>query len=178
MKNQIKPRDYELLSAYLDNQINSKDRAYLENRLKAIPELQKELHELSKTRLLLRSMPKLRAPHNYIISVKTAQVNQRLPATSRMAPVMGIMSAVATILLVLVIFSGNVLTPASPRIETSIIEAPVQSSEVEQEALQGAELSPTTTEAAPMAMMEAAPVSSPEPTTAPALEMGAPAIVP
>ena len=178
MKNQIKPRDYKLLSAYLDNQISSKDRAYLEKRLKAIPELQKELHELSKTRLLLRSMPKLRAPHNYLISVKTAQVNQREPATPRMAPVMGIISAVATILLVLVIFSGNVLTPASPRIETSAVEAPAQSLAVEQEVQRESEISPTTTDAAPMAMMEAAPVSSTEPPTEPVLEMEAPPIVP
>ena len=68
MKNQITSRDIERLSAYLDNQLDGKERARLEERLIADRELRRELQELEKTRLLLRELPRLRAPRNFVNS--------------------------------------------------------------------------------------------------------------
>jgi hypothetical protein len=176
MKNQITSRDYELISAYLDNQLSGKERQYLENRLKAIPELRKELHELSKTRLMLRNSPKLRAPHNYFINPKTATVPIKLPRAARLAPTMGIVSALATILLVLVIFSQSVLTPATPSVYSPASEAPAASMAVQQEQQRKIEPSPTPTEPAAGIMMEAPKFAAPDtPTSVPSELLTGPA---
>ena len=71
MKNQMTSRDYELISAYLDNQLGNQERERLEARLKIDPVLQKELNELSQTRSLLHNMPKIRAPRNYYINAQS-----------------------------------------------------------------------------------------------------------
>lgn len=171
MKNQMTQRDYELISAYLDNQLGSKERAQFEVRLKADPMLQKELHEIGKTRLLVRSLPKLRAPHNYFVTpTMTSKVRSKpVPVHPglRLAPTMGIVSAIATILLVSVIFSGTLLTASKP---VALAPAPVLPQEtqlVQEQAQSKAAPSEEPTEAAPM-IMTAPMVSSP---SAPADEL-------
>src|SRR4030042_5355317 len=111
MKNQITSRDYELISAYLDSQLGNQERALLESRLKADPELQNELHEITKTRLLIRNLPILRAPHNYYIKAEAVRVRP----TQRLAPVFGIVLAVARVLLALVIF-GSTFFNTNPQV--------------------------------------------------------------
>src|SRR4030065_2270076 len=111
MKNQITSRDYKQSSAYLDNQLAGKERAQLESRRKVDPECRKELQEISKTRVLLKSLPRLRAPRNYYISAQPVGVRSRL----RLAPTFGIVSALATILLAVGIFSNKLLIPHNPR---------------------------------------------------------------
>jgi anti-sigma factor RsiW len=93
MKNQITSRDYELISAYLDNQLGSQERVRLEARMKANPELQNEMHEISKTRLLIRSLPKIRAPRNYYINAQTGVKPARARQSLQLAPTFGIISA-------------------------------------------------------------------------------------
>lgn len=110
MKYQLSTHDYELISAYLDNQLSEKDRARFEVRLKIEPELQKELHEIQITRSLIHSLPRMRAPRNYYIKPETVPVRQ----ISRLAPVFGIVSAVASILLVVVIFSSVLYKSRQP----------------------------------------------------------------
>jgi hypothetical protein len=168
MTNQITSRDYELISAYLDNQLGSQERERFEARLKIDPVLQKELNELSQTRSLLHSMPKIRAPRNYYITpqVVSKTVDSRPPM--RWAPVRGIVSAIATILLVMVIFGDTFLTsttpvalaPASVSLSPA---APAESVSVQQE-VQRSEVSTTSpTEAPPMVLMQAPVIESPMP---------------
>jgi hypothetical protein len=166
MKNQITPREYELLSAYLDNQLGGKERARLESQLLNDQGLRKELQEIEKTRSLLHSLPRLRAPHNYFINpevvTKQAGVHQRL----RLAPAYGIVSAIATILLVLVVFGDRLLTSTSP---VAFAPAPVASMEslAEQQEAQRSVASPSSpTEAASVVMMGAPVIASPETSTA------------
>ena len=111
MKNHMTSRDYELISAYLDNQLGRKARALFEARLKTDSELRKELQEISKTRLLVRSLPKLRAPRNYYVKAEAI----RARPTLRLAPVFGIVSAIASVLLALVIF-GSTFFSSSPQV--------------------------------------------------------------
>lgn len=108
MKDKMNYRDYELISAYLDNQLSSNDRALFEERLKANPELEKELNEISSTRLMLRRLPRQRVPRNFFV---TAQAVQRRP-TLKLAPIFGIVSAAASVLLALVIF-GSTFVPST-----------------------------------------------------------------
>jgi hypothetical protein len=166
MKNQITSREYELLSAYLDNQLGSKERAHLESRLKADTELRKELHEIEKTRLLLRSLPKLRAPRNYYLSAEVAKKPAGVHPSLRLAPAYGIVSAIATILLVLVIFGDRLITSTAPVALAPAAVAPNESVVVQPE-VQRSEASPSSpTEAVPMVMSGAPVLASPLPTTA------------
>jgi anti-sigma factor RsiW len=154
MKNQINSRDYELISAYLDNQLSSKDHAFFEERLKADPELQKELNEISDTRLILRSLPQRRAPRNYYVTVEAVRPRSNL----KLAPIFGIVSAAASVLLALVIFGSSFLRPTY---QTAMAPAPVVASATitsQQEIARSAAASPLPPTSAPPAVLLEAPI--------------------
>jgi len=167
MKNQKTSRDYELISTYLDNQLGQKERALMEARLKAEPELRKELHEISKTRLLVRTLPELKAPHNYYVHAAAPQVRPTL----RLAPIFGIVSAVASVLLALVIF-GSTFYSSSPQVAMApAVPEPNDTITIQQEVERNVASTETTTEAAPIVMMGAAMMATPTPNIS-ALEIG------
>ncbi len=163
MKNQITSRDYELLSAYLDNQLSSKDRAVFEQRLKADLALRREFHEINKTRQLLRQLPRKRAPRNYFVTAQAAKVR----AQSKFAPVFGIVSAVASVLLAITIFSNTLLFNSAPVAQAPSLQQPpvtiVAQSEVARS--EPATQSPTQppTQAAPLAAIGAPEEATPTP---------------
>ena len=165
MKNQFTSRDYELISAYLDNQLGSQENAHLEARLIADPELRKELHEISKTRALVRNLPKVKAPRNYFVIDKASakvKVRSRVFRPSwQNAPAMGIISALATILLVVVIFGDRLLTATSPVAMAPESLVPSEAVSIEQEALRNVESTTAPMEAAPVVMMGAPETISP-----------------
>jgi hypothetical protein len=157
MKNQITPRDYELISAYLDNQLGNQERALLESRLKADPELRNELQEITKTRLLIHNLPKLRAPRNYYVRAEAVRVRP----TQRLAPVFGIVSAVASILLALVVF-GSTFFNTNPQVAMApAVAVANETLSVQQEVQRSAALPITPTEAAPVVLMKAPLNASP-----------------
>jgi hypothetical protein len=158
MKKNITSRDYELISAYLDNQQGSKERALFEARLKTDFELRKELQEISKTRLLVRRLPRLRAPHNYYVKAEAT----RARPTLRLAPVFGIVSAVASVLLALVIF-GSSFFSTSPQV--AMAPNPNARLSTQPEVERSAPSPVATTEAPPVVLM-GAPISlTPTPST-------------
>ncbi len=160
MNNQMTPHDYELISAYLDNQLSDKDRALFEYRLKANPELRKELDEINRTRQLIHSLPKLRAPRNYYVKTSAVPVRH----TPRLAPVFGIVSAISSILLALVIFASTLFKSPLPVAMAPAAAPKMQSTEVVlQEAQRSPSLSEPTTDAPPAVMMTAPLQASPSP---------------
>ena len=116
MTTPISDRDWEAISAYLDGELNPKERARLDARLQTNADLRAALEDLRRTRAVLRSQPQLRAPRNFTLSPQTVgQVRQRRPAL-RLSPVFGMVSAFASFLLVVVI-AGEFLT-AGQRTQT------------------------------------------------------------
>src|SRR5512142_1758722 len=77
MRAQISNRDYEQLSAYIDGQLSPAERRKLEERLRARTDLQVALDEMNRTRSLLRSAPRRRAPRNFTLT--PAMVGERGP---------------------------------------------------------------------------------------------------
>ncbi|HNT23227.1 MAG TPA: hypothetical protein PKM21_02595 [Anaerolineales bacterium] len=100
IKTQLSARDYEVLSAYLDGQLNSKERARLEARLITTPALQTTLDDLQKTRSLLRSLPRPRRPRSFVLTPQ--MVTTRQPKPRPLFPAFSLASAVSSLLLVLV----------------------------------------------------------------------------
>lgn len=119
-------RDLEILSAYIDGEISTKDREKLKTRLSEDAGLRKTLEELQSTRQVIRSLPSLRAPRNYFVSAE--MVGQKETA-SRAFPVLRFASVLASVIFVL-LFLGDILIPRSgvlpapmaARVSESIIE--------------------------------------------------------
>lgn len=151
MNNQFTTRDYELISAYLDNQLSAKDREQFEIRLKAEPALRKELQEIGKTRAILRNLPKLRAPHNYFIKVEPIRPKPRL----RLAPVFGMVSAVASIILILIIFGSTLFSGAGPVAMAPAPQSQPATQALQSESARGVSKVITPTTEAPAVMMAA-----------------------
>lgn len=154
MKNQITSLDYERLSAYLDNQLVGKECIRMEERLIADPELRKQLQELEKTRLLLRELPRLRAPRNFYISPESVSKPVGVRPSFKLFPAYGIVSAIATILLVMVIFADRLISTSGPVALAPAEVAPAESFVVEQEVARSEAATSSPVEAAPNAMME------------------------
>jgi anti-sigma factor RsiW len=125
MTTRISNRDWEALSAYLDGQLNPKQRARLDTRLQDSAELRTALDQLRKTRTLLRSQPRLRAPRNFTLTPEMAGLHTGRRALPSFYPALRLAFTLATVL-VMVLFVGELF--AGPLQPVSI--AQLQQSEV------------------------------------------------
>lgn len=100
MKTKISPRDIVFLSEYLDGRLNTSKASQLEARLKTNSELRTALADMRQARSMLRSLPPVKAPRSF--KLKPEMVGQQR-APRRMFPVFSFASAVAAILLVMVV---------------------------------------------------------------------------
>lgn len=126
MSKKITNRDVDTLSAYLDEQLSPRERIRLERRLRKDPELKNEIEQLRRTKQLIRNLPKVRAPHNFTLSPKMAGIRK----TPRIYPVFRLASALATILLGLVLvsdFFGSQQFTQAPQPEKALMSTPVPS---------------------------------------------------
>ncbi len=103
MMREMTNREWEALSAYLDNELTSKERVNLEIRLQQDQDLRLALKELRRTRIVLRSQPKMRAPRNFTLTPEMAGIRTSKRPASRAYPFFRFASALATMVLVLVL---------------------------------------------------------------------------
>ncbi len=108
----ISERDLEMLSTYLDGQLTLGERAQLEARLQTEQELRTALEQIWQAQAAVRNLPFLRAPRNYMLSPKMAGLRKQSP---RIYPILGLASALASLLLVLVLI-GDLITVRTPGI--------------------------------------------------------------
>ena len=95
--------EIELLSSYLDGQLNANESKRLETRLASDPELASVLNDIRATRSILRKLPARKAPRNFTLTRKMVGLKPPLPRTY---PIFRFSTAFATILLVLT-FAAN-----------------------------------------------------------------------
>jgi anti-sigma factor RsiW len=100
-------RDVELLSTYLDGQLNPSDSARLESRLKTDPELAAVMDDLRAARSALRQLPNRRAPRNFTLTPKMVGVKPPLP---RAYPIFRFASVFAALLFFLS-YATNLVAP-------------------------------------------------------------------
>jgi hypothetical protein len=105
-KKQVSRRDLEKLSNYLDEQLTTRQRNQLVVRLHDEPDLAEALSDLRRTRSILRATPRLKVPHNFILTPEMVGQRQIVGvyryAGFRMA------SALATLLFIIV-FLGDLI---------------------------------------------------------------------
>lgn len=99
-------KDYELLSAYLDGELATKERTRLEAQLRSQPELHEALLQMRRTRQLLRAAPRLRPRRNFTLTEKMVGLHQTRRGGLNLFSLFGYASAMATLALVVtVVFS-------------------------------------------------------------------------
>ncbi len=110
----ITETDQELLSAYLDNQLNVAERLTVERRLQSNTALQAELQELRALKSLLNELPALTPPRSFTLDPATVAPARRFALFG----VLRLASFLATLLLALTFtfdFFGSASQPqASP----------------------------------------------------------------
>ncbi|HEY9151358.1 MAG TPA: hypothetical protein VIN60_00615 [Anaerolineales bacterium] len=150
----MNPRDLELLSAYLDGQLNPSDSARLKSRLASDESLRAVLDNLRATRNLLRQLPSRRAPRNFTLTPQMAGIK---PPTPRAVLVFRFASAFATFLFIITFVLNGLLSfsVAAPAPAAFNAAAPMSA----QEAAPLAGIAPTET-SAPRLM--AAPLATTE----------------
>ena len=148
MKAHLSPKDWQQISEYLDDQLTPKEKSRLEERIRIRPELSDGLEELRHTRLVLRSVPKRRVPHNFILTPEMV----RPRSLSRLFPVLSFSSALATVLIIVTLVirllpgsasssAAEVERLAAPALPAAPAAAPFTSSAT-QDNLAGTQTSP------------------------------------
>jgi hypothetical protein len=163
MNQQLSPRDWESLSAYLDRRLKPKEVANLEARLSADPALSAALGEMQRTRDALRGLPRLRAPRNFTLTPQMVGQRSALRArpSGRLAPVFGFASALATFILILVVV-GDLLGILAPAAQP-VAQAPAPTTEVLRQVAATREVeAPIANQAAPMLDQSAQPSATAE----------------
>jgi anti-sigma factor RsiW len=112
----MNPRDLELLSVYLDGQLNPSDSARLESRLASDEGLRTALDDLRSTRSLLRQLPSRRAPRNFTLTPQMAGIK---PPTPRVVPVFRFATALATFLFVISFVINGLISLSAPSYATA-----------------------------------------------------------
>jgi len=87
MKTQLSPQDWQQLSAYLDGQLSITEKERLETRLHTQTSLLDGLEEIRQTRAVLRSVPRRKVPHNFILTRATVSLLFQSQTNSAPAPV-------------------------------------------------------------------------------------------
>lgn len=115
MNGKVSLRDYEALSAYLDGSLEERNLVRLEKRLQVEENLKQELETLRRTRLILRSQPRLRAPRNFTLTPQMAGVRQQARNTMGAFSALRLASVLATIFLVLVMAGDLIGSSMKPQ---------------------------------------------------------------
>lgn len=113
----INPRDWELLSAYLDDHIPPQERSRLENRMRAEEPLRSALGELRRTRAILRRQPRLRAPRSFTLTPQMAGLRPGVRSQPSAYPVLRLASVLSAIFF-LIVFVGDL---AASRLQPAVV---------------------------------------------------------
>lgn len=103
MKSDLSARDWQLLSAYLDHQLNARERSRLEARLAIDPGLRQSLHSLEQIKLALRTAPRRKSPRDFTLEPKTAPSR----STPVLFPMLSFASLSSALLFVVLMLSGS-----------------------------------------------------------------------
>lgn len=157
MNTELSPRDWQEISAYLDQMLSPQAKERMEQRLQREPALRSALNDLSSLRNLLRSQPRLRAPRNFTLTPERIGVRQR-----QSYPILKLAAALASILFIVFVAGDLISQRQAPLAQPLLMESAVQM-----------EAAPAEAPAEPPAMAKIAP---PEATSAPAAAAPAAAV--
>jgi len=170
----LSDRDYELISAYLDGEVDIRQKKVIENRLAEDAQFKSAYEQLSRTRRLMRSQPLLRAPRNYTLSPKMLSASQTSPKAFLPFPLLLRTVSAFTSLVFLVLFGLNWITASrmmsvAPVANSEVLAQPAQPALLDEQAMQSRS---APAEEQPMAKSMATPDLAPKSISPPSGEMG------
>lgn len=124
--NKLSSKDWELISAYLDNELNPRDKARVEERLKTRPEYKEALDGLHRTKVILQKAPVRKVPRNFTLTaadVQPVKVARWIPAMQ--------WSSVAVALVAVFLFAyqlvpGFISPQPGATPDLAVLEAPME----------------------------------------------------
>jgi len=119
-------KELNMLSAYLDDELNPGDRKQLEKRLDREPVLRERLDNLRRIKIVLGSLTRLKAPHNFTLTPEMVTVRRK--KRKPLFTFLRLASSFAAILLVLLVGMELVLGGFGVR-ERLMAEAPALESD-------------------------------------------------
>jgi len=120
MTNKISQKEWEVLSAYLDNQLSPKERARIEAALRDNQQLREGFEYLNLTRSLVRALPRYRPNRNFTVTPEMVGMQRSSPAS----PGLRLVAVAATMMLLIVIMSDLILSRISSPIMPAQVSAP------------------------------------------------------
>jgi len=129
----LSSKEWELISAYIDGELNAQEKARMEERIKTHPEYQQAIDGLRRTKAILQKTPVRKVPRNFTLTLADVQT-AHLP---RWIPTMQWASAAVALVAVFLFayqmvpgFTGQktnaptTLEQAAPTESTMVAEAP------------------------------------------------------
>lgn len=132
-------RDFELLSAFLDDELTPAERAKLERRLQAEPGLRSTLKDLQRVQTQLNTLPRVKLPRSF--TLKPGMVGQQRRQSAGLLPLINYASVLAATLFAVLIGAdlamGRGLQPlAAPEAAPVAMQAPYDANATSLESVQ------------------------------------------
>ncbi len=99
-KEKISQKDYELINSYLDQELDRKDVLKFAERMSEDPEISTEVADLMKVKAMVKEMPTVAPPRNYILTRAMAEEARPKPWWERLFPVFRTAAAFCALALV------------------------------------------------------------------------------
>ena len=112
---QLSPQEWQLLSAYLDNQVSTAERNQIEKQLTSDAAYRQAAESLRQTRTVIRGMPLRRVPHNFTLTPDMVKARRKwgiFPAL-RLSSAFAALASVVLFALQLLPGMMNVAAPAA-----------------------------------------------------------------
>ena len=87
MTEKLSQKDYELINSYLDQELDRKDVLKFSERMAEVPEIREEIADLMKVKAMVKELPTVAPPRNYILTRAMAEEARPKPWWERLFPV-------------------------------------------------------------------------------------------
>ena len=99
-KEKLSQKDYELINSYLDQELDRKDVLKFAERMSEDPEISAEVADLMKVKAMVKELPTVAPPRNYILTRAMAEETRPKPWWERLFPVFRTAAAFCALALV------------------------------------------------------------------------------
>ena len=87
MTEKLSQKDYELINSYLDQELDRKDVLKFSERMAEVPGIREEIADLMKVKAMVKELPTVAPPRNYILTRAMAEEARPKPWWERLFPV-------------------------------------------------------------------------------------------
>ena len=100
MAEKLTQKDYELINSYLDQELDRKDVIKFAGRMAEDPAIAAEVEDLMKVKTMIKELPTVTPPRNYILTRAMAEEARPKPFWQRLFPVFRTAAALCALALV------------------------------------------------------------------------------